>query len=485
MDLAMLLASVVAYLLFSVLIGLYVARNVHSAADYALAGRHLSLPVVTATVFATWFGSETVLGISSTFVEKGLSGIVADPFGASMCLILAGLFIAPKIYRLNLLTLGDYYRVRYNRLVEVFCSICIVVSYLGWVAAQISALGLIFNVLTEGGISQEWGMVIGATVVLIYTLFGGMLSVAILDFIQMVVIALGLAFIMWIVADMAGGVSNVVEHAEAAGKLRFFPEEFSYALWVPFVGAFLTMAFGSIPQQDIFQRISSAKNEKTAVRGAVLGGSLYFFFAFIPVFLAYGAIMIDPSTFSAMVVEDSQMVLPNLVLMHTPVFAQVVFFGALISAIMSTSSATLLAPSVSFAENIVKNIYPKMDDKTLLLTMRISVFVFTIIVVAFATQSESSIFEMVESAYEITLAAAFVPLLMGLYWKGATSQGAVWSIIVGISSWLIAKNFFPSEIWPPQLLGMVLGFFTMIVGSLLPQWIKHQPALRDGVIHPH
>lgn len=481
----MLLASVVAYLLVSVLIGLYVARNVSSAADYAVAGRHLSLPIVTATVFATWFGSETVLGISSTFVEEGLSGIVADPFGASMCLILAGLFIAPKIYRLNLLTLGDYYRVRYNRVVEIFCSACIVVSYLGWVAAQISALGLIFNVLTDGAVSQEWGMVIGASVVLIYTLFGGMLSVAILDFIQMVVIAAGLVYIMWIVADLAGGVGTVVDHAEAAGKLQFFPEEFSYVLWVPFVGAFLTMAFGSIPQQDIFQRISSAKNEKTAVRGAVLGGSMYFFFAFIPVFLAYGAIMIDPATFTAMVSEDSQMVLPNLVLMHTPLFAQIIFFGALISAIMSTSSATLLAPSVSFAENIVKNIYPKMNDKALLLTMRISVFVFTIIVVAFAINSDSSIFEMVESAYEITLAAAFVPLVFGLYWSKATSQGAVVSIVVGVSSWLIAKNFFPSEIWPPQLLGMVLGLFSMIIASLLPQWIEHRPALRDGVVHPH
>jgi SSS family transporter len=481
----MLLASVVAYLLVSVLIGLYVARNVKSTADYAVAGRNLSLPIVTATVFATWFGSETVLGISSTFVEEGLSGIVADPFGASMCLILAGLFIAPKIYRLNLLTLGDYYRVRYNRAVEVFCSACIVVSYLGWVAAQISALGLIFNVLSDGAVSQEWGMVIGASVVLIYTLFGGMLSVAVLDFIQMVVIAAGLVYIMWIVADLAGGVGTVVNHAEAAGKLQFFPEEFSYVMWVPFVGAFLTMAFGSLPQQDIFQRISSAKNEKTAVRGAVLGGSLYFFFAFIPVFLAYGAIMIDPATFTAMVSEDSQMVLPNLVLNHTPLFAQIVFFGALLSAIMSTSSATLLAPAVSFSENIVKVIFPKMDDKALLLTMRASVFVFTIIVVAFAINSESSIFEMVESAYEITLAAAFVPLVFGLYWKNATSQGAVLSIIVGVSSWLIAKNFYPSEVWPPQLLGMVLGMFTMIIASLLPQWIEHRPALRDGVVHPH
>lgn len=478
----MLLASVVVYLAVSVLIGLYVARNVTTSADYAVAGRNLSLPIVTATVFATWFGSETVLGISATFIEDGLGGIVADPFGAAMCLILAGLFFAPKLYRLGLLTIGTYYRVRYNRAVEVFCSACIILSYLGWVAAQISALGLIFNVLTDGGLSQEQGMMIGAAVVLAYTLFGGMLSVAILDFVQMIVIAAGLLFIMYVVSDQTGGVMNVVEHAEQAGKLQFFPQEASYTVWVPFVGAWLTMMLGSIPQQDVFQRITSAKDEKTAVRGAVLGGTMYFFFAFIPVFLAYGATMIEPEFFTNLLSEDSQLVLPNLVLNHTPVFVQVIFFGALLSAIMSTSSATLLAPSVSFAENIVKVILPNLSDKAFLLTMRICVFVFTIIVVYFAMNSELSIFEMVESAYEVTLAAAFVPLAFGLYWKRATSQGAVFSILCGVSVWYFGGNFFDTEIWPPQLVGLAAGIGGMLLGSLLPQVIRHDPILRDGVL---
>lgn len=479
----MLLASVLAYLLVSVLVGLYVARNVKSSADYAVAGRHLTLPVVTATVFATWFGSETVLGISSTFVKEGLHGIVADPFGASLCLILAGLFFAPKLYRLKLLTIGDYYRVRYNHFVEMFCSACIIISYLGWVAAQISALGLIFKVLSNGVVSQQWGMVIGTAVVLLYTLYGGMLSVAVMDFIQMTVIAGGLLFIAWLVAGMAGGVGHVVEHAQAAGKLHLFPEEFSYALWVPFIGSFLTMMLGSIPQQDVFQRMTSAKDEKTAVRGAVLGGSLYFCFAFIPVFLAYGAVMIKPDIFGPMVQTDSQMVLPTFVMHHTPLFAQILFFGALISAIMSTASATLLAPAVSFSENIFKVLFPNIDDAHFLRVMRISVFVFTLLVLAFAFNTESSIFEMVEGAYQVTLVAAFVPLAFGLYWKRASTQGAVLAIVAGIGVWLGTMYFAPSAIWPSQLQGLVAAFVGMIVGSLLPQWIKHRPLLRDGVVH--
>src|SRR5512139_2419253 len=126
----MLIWFVVLYLLFSVGIGLYAATRVHNAKDFAVAGRHLPLPIVTATVFATWFGAETVLGISATFVKEGMGGVVADPFGASLCLILAGLFFARLLYRLNLLTIGDYYRLRYNRTIEVVCTLAIVGSYL-------------------------------------------------------------------------------------------------------------------------------------------------------------------------------------------------------------------------------------------------------------------------------------------------------------------------------------------------------------------
>jgi SSS family solute:Na+ symporter len=184
----MILGFVILYLLLSVGIGLAAARRVHTTKDFAVAGRSLPLPIVTATVFATWFGAEAVLGISATFAKEGLRGVVADPFGSSLCLILAGLFFAPRFYRLNLLTVGDFYRVRYNRTVEVLCALCIVASYLGWVAAQFKVLGLVLNMVTGGAVSQSVGIVIGAVIVLTYTTFGGMFSVAILDFIQISVI---------------------------------------------------------------------------------------------------------------------------------------------------------------------------------------------------------------------------------------------------------------------------------------------------------
>jgi SSS family solute:Na+ symporter len=465
----MLIWFVAAYLALSVAIGLYVATRVHNVKDFAVAGRCLPLPVVMATVFATWFGAEAVFGVSATFVKDGLRGVVADPFGASLCLVIAGLFYGTKLYRLNVLTLGDFFRMRYNRSVEILATLCIVTSYLGWVSAQIKALGLVFNVVTDGAISQPAGMILGALIVLTYTTFGGMLSVAILDFVQMGVVMGGMLFIAYIVSGMTGGVEAVVTHAAAAGKLDFFPEA-DAAQWLAFLGAWLTMMLGSIPQQDVFQRVTSAKSAKIAIYGSVLGGLIYFLFTFVPMFIAYSATLIDPELFNGLLQSDTQLVLPTLVLQHTPVFAQAIFFGAVLSAIMSCSSATLLAPSVAFSENIVRGFFPGISDHVFLRLMRLTIICFTGVVLGFALLTNASIFKMVESAYKITLAGAFVPLFFGAYWSRASTQGALASIIAGVLSWLLAEMLAgASPLIPPQLIGLAFSLCGMLAGSLLPQ----------------
>ena len=469
----MLIWFVVLYLLFSVGVGLYASRRVHTSRDFVVAGRRLPLPVVTATVFATWFGAETVLGISATFVQEGLGGVVADPFGASLCLILAGLFFAPLLYRMNLLTIGDYYRARYNRTVELIMSICIMLSYLGWVAAQVVALGLVFNVVSNGVVTPQVGMVIGISAVLAYTLVGGMWSVALLDFVQMTVIMTALLLIAVLIGGQAGGAGNVVMQAQTAGKLQLFPRGGGMEAWIPFVGAAVTMMLGSIPQQDVFQRITSARSEKIAVRGAVLGGVLYFAFAFIPMFLTFAATLIDPQFFGELIERDSQRVLPSLILNHTPLIVQIFFFGALLSAIMSTASATLLAPSVMFTENILKHFaFGDMSDKQMLRTMRIILLTFGVLVLWFALNSESSIFHMVENAYKVTLVGAFVPLAFGLYWRRANNQGAILSILLGLGSWLLMELLTPQTYWPPQLVGLLMSVAGMLLGSSLPEFNK-------------
>lgn len=477
-GMSVLVGFVALYLLVSVAIGLVAATRVKNTRDYANAGRSLPLYIVIATVFATWFGSETVLGIPATFVKDGLGGVIEDPFGASMCLVLVGLFFARKLYRMNLLTIGDYYRQRYNRTVEIMVSLCIVISYLGWVSAQITALGLVFNLLSQGAISMSAGMILGASIVLLYTLFGGMWSVALTDFFQMIIIVVGLLYIAYVVSSLVGGPQRVIDHAAAAGKFEFAPQLTSKDI-LAFIGAWVTMMFGSIPQQDVFQRVTSAKSANIGALGAVAGGSLYFLFAFVPIFLAYSASLIDPAMVAALINHDAQMILPTLILHNTPLFAQVMFFGALLSAIMSTASGTLLAPSITLTENVLRGFIP-MNDKQLLRATRITVVCFAAAVTVFALASQGkSIYEMVGNAYKITLVAAFVPLVMGLYWKSATTQGALFAVIGGLTSWLAMELGGGDSIWPPQLVGLLVSFGAMIIGSLAPQLAPESALIRS------
>ena len=467
----MLIGSVVLYLVVTIAIGLWAAQRVHNSKDYLVAGRSLPLYMSAATVFATWFGAETVLSVSATFARDGLGGVVADPFGSSFCLLFVAIFFARAFYRMDLLTIGDFYRQRYSKSVEVTTSIAITASYLGWTSAQMTALGLVFSVLSGGAISLETGIVIGAVIVLGYTIWGGMWSVAMTDLFQSVIILLGLAAVAWLVGDMAGGAGKVIAAAADAGKFDFFPKGGTKD-WLWFLAAWMTLAIGSIPQQDVFQRVTSARNEKTAVRGCLIGGGVYFAFAFVPIFIASAALLIDPGYAKLFASEDAreiQRILPNLILERTPMWAQVMFFGALLSAILSTASGALMAPTALFTENVIRPFATRLGDQQFLLLLRVVLVLFTLAALLFALNSKSTMYEMVQNAYKVTLVSCIVPLAAGIYWKRASVAGAILSVVFGLASWGIAELIADDATVPPQLVGLAFSALGMGLGSLVPR----------------
>jgi len=467
----MLIGSVVAYLVVTIAIGLWAAQRVHNSKDFLLAGRSLPLYMSAATVFATWFGAETVLSVSATFARDGLGGIPADPFGASFCLLFVALFFARAFYRMDLLTIGDFYRKRYDsKTVEVGTSLAITASYLGWTSAQLTALGLVLSVVSGGAISLETGIYVGAAIVLGYTIWGGMWSVAMTDLVQSVVILVGLLLVAWLIGDMAGGAGKVIAAAAEAGKFEFWPTGGTKD-WLAFLAAWMTLALGSIPQQDVFQRVTSAKDEKTAVRGCLIGGVVYFSFAFVPMFIAYAALVIEPDYAKLFASEDGreiQRILPQLILERTPVWAQVLFFGALLSAILSTASGALIAPTSLFTENVIRPFTRRMGDRQFLLLLRVVLVTFTLAALLFAVNSKSTMYEMVQNAYKVTLVSCFVPLVAGIYWKRASTAGAVLAVFLGISSWLVAEAVAAEATVPPQLVGLAFSLLGMVLGSCLP-----------------
>jgi SSS family transporter len=467
----MLIAFVLLYLAVTIGIGLWAARRVHDSKDYIVAGRSLPLYMNTATVFATWFGAETVLSVSAEFAKGGLGGIVADPFGSSFCLVIVALFFARAFYRMDLLTIGDFYRKRYGRAMELGTSVVIAFSYLGWTAAQMTALGLAFSVLTGGAVPLETGIVLGAVLVLGYTIWGGMWSVAMTDLFQSVMIIVGVAVIAWFVGDMAGGTGKVIAAASQADRFAFWPKAGARE-WLAFGTSWLTLAIGSIPQQDIFQRVTSAKNEKTAILGTLLGGAVYFSFAFVPMFIVYAGLMIDPSLGGLLGSEDAremQRILPKFILERTPLWVQVLFFGALLSAILSTASGAIIAPTSLCTENIIKPRFPRMSDRQFLLTLRLVLVSFTLAALLFALNSKKTMYDMVQNAYTVTLVSAFVPLAAGIHWKRANNAGAILSSVFGLVAWLVADGVAPDATVPSPLVGLAFSIFGMVLGSVVPR----------------
>jgi len=475
-----LIVGVVSYMLATVAVGLYASLRVKDSKDFMVAGRSLPLYMNFACVFATWFGAETVLSVSAKFADKGLGFVSGDPFGASMCLILVAFFFAKTFYRMELLTIGDYYHQRYGKVVEILSSLGIAASYFGWTSAQLSALGLVINVLFPA-ITLNQSILIGAVIVTVYTMFGGMWSVALTDVVQTAAIVIGLLLVAWLLTNQAGGLSAVIEHGRSEGKLNLFPHVTASA-WLAFVGEFLTMALGSIPQQDVFQRVTSARNERTAFWGTLGGGLFYFVFAFVPMFIALSATMIDPANHAHFAAEDArevQKVLPSLVLSATPPWCQLLFFGALLSAILSTASGTLLAPASMLTENVLQPVLKHFNDRTLLWVVRAMLVAVAVTATVISCNSQSTMYEMVESGYKVSLVVAFVPLVFGIYWKRANTQGALLSILLAVPMWLWAEKFFDeesAELWrqvPPQLYGLAASIVGMLIGGLAPEIIPH------------
>lgn len=424
----MLLTSVIAYLIVTVLIGLWASRRVSSSGDFMLAGRSLPIMLSTSALFATWFGSETVFGASSQFLEGGLFAVIEDPFGASLCLLLFGIFFARKLYNMNLVTLGDFFKVRYGKRTEIIASVFMIPAYFGYIAAQLVALGLILNVVAD--VPVVHAIVISSVIVTLYTFVGGMWAISITDFIQSIIIIVGLLVLAYILADQAGGVS-VVLSGMPRKDLKFFPD-FNGTAIIGWLAAWSVLGLGSIPSQDVFQRTMSSGSASIAVRSCYYAAILYLTVAMLPLFISLCVKHLYPGEIDT----DTQLTLPNMVLQHTSVPVQVLFFGSLLSAIMSTTSSSMLAPASLFSENVIKPLMKrKPTDKQLLMITRLSVIFFSMAATLMATLN-SNIYALVGVSSILTLVSLFIPMVFGMYWKRSSSAGAIFAMVAGMIAWV-------------------------------------------------
>lgn len=453
----MLLTAIIIYLAVTVAIGAWASSLVKSSNDFVLAGRSLPLFLSASALFATWFGSETMFGASSVFLEEGLQGVIEDPFGGALCLILFGAFYLRPMYRMGVLTIGDVFKKIFGEKVAFFATVFMVPVYFGYVAAQLVALSLIFGTVTDLTLME--GIFISGGIVVLYTFLGGMWAVSITDFIQTTMIVIGLIWVSIMIAHEGGGVKQILSMAPA-GSFQFFPDS-GFNAWVNYVGAWIILGLGSIPSQDIYQRVMSSKSEKVAVQSTYLAGGFYLTFGLLPLFIALGAKVLYPELY----LENKQMLLPSMVLAHGGLPVKIIFFGALISAIMSTASSGLLAPAALISENLIKPLVKgKLQDRHFLWLLRINVILVACIAIYMASK-DSNIYELVAGASILLLVSLFAPLTAGLYWKKVSQIGAILSMIIGLVVYLIC-DWVEFEI-QSHIFGLLASAISLFIGSHL------------------
>lgn len=454
----MLLFSIIAYLFLTVLIGYWASRRVKTAGDFMLAGRSLPLVLSSSALFATWFGSETVFGASSEFLKGGLYAVIEDPFGAALCLVLFGLFFARKLYGMNLLTLGDFFKVRYGARTELLSSALMAPPYVGYIAAQLVAMGLILNVVS--GVDVWVGVVASAVVVTFYTYIGGMWAISITDFVQSIIIVIGLAVLAVVLARKAGGAEVVFAEVHP-DNLRFLPRP-EWRDVTAYLAAWSVLGLGSIPSQDVFQRSMSSGSADTAVKSCYYAAGLYLTVAMLPLFISLCTKHLYPDQ----VTGDTQLTLPMMVLQHTNLAVQVLFFGSLLSAIMSTTSSAILAPAAIFSENLVRPLSgERFSDRQMLWLTRGAVLLFSALATVMACV-RTNIYELVGESSVLSMVTLLAPLTLGLYWRRANAFGAMLSMGVGFLSWIVFEFVVDQDVHslvPSTLLSTV----ALVAGSLL------------------
>lgn len=452
----MLLTSIVIYLLVTIAIGIVASKLVHSSSDYISASRQLPFYISTAALFALWFGSETVFGASSEFVAHGLIGVIEDPFGGVLCLLLYAFVFARPLYKMNLLTLGDLFKNKYGARIELLAAIFMVITFFGYVAAQLVALGIIINLIS--GLPLLYGIILSAGIVTLYTMAGGMWAISITDFVQSIIIVAGLFAVAYSVTQSSGSVNAILD-AAPQGTFQFFPEWNAESI-IHWLAAWMVLGLGSLPSQDIFQRVNAARSETVAVNSTIAGALIYLVIAFLPLYLGLAAKVLYAEEISGI---DYQQVLPLMVLKHANMPVQILFFGALLSAIFSTCSGAILAPASIVSENIIKPLVKQeLSDKQFLVILRVSVLVIGIIATLMAI-SRNNIYQLVAESSILGLVTLLVPMFCAIYVKRSNSTGAFLSMIIGITVWFIAQHIIDTS-FPALMLGFVASIVGMVVG---------------------
>ncbi len=442
------LICILGYVALQLVISFIVMRRLKNETDYLLAGRKLSVPFGAMSVFATWFGAETCIGAAGAIYENGFAGARIDPFGYAICMFLMGFLFARKLWSLNLTTLGDFFARRFGAGVEKLAVTLMIPASVIWASAQILAFGHVLSAAST--LVLEVSIAFAAVMVIAYTALGGFLADVISDFIQGIVLIVGLLVLLVLVC-MNLPSPDIIQAGFSIERIQFRQES---ETWFSVINDWSIPIIGSLFTAEIITRVLASRSAEVAKKSVVFGASLYVMVGLIPVFLG----MIGPQLIPGL--SDGEQLLPLLAETYLPTVLYVIFAGALMSAILSTVDSSLLAAGSLASHNVILPLLGTKGDSTKVKVSRLTVAVFGLIAYGLAASAES-VLGLVEEASAFGSAGIFTCCLLGLSQRRGGRLTATMSMLVGIISYGIFNFGLESDY--AFLLSLGFAFATYLV----------------------
>jgi len=404
--------------------------------EVLLAGRDLGLFVGVLTMGATWVGGGFINGTAQGVYTKGLVWTQA-PFGYALSLIIGGTFFAGKMRASNYVTMIDPFTNKYGNWGALMV-IPAAISEIFWSAAILGALGSTLNIILH--IEDNVSIILSAVIALCYTLFGGLVSVAYTDVVQIFFVAVGL-FIALPFALVHPAVKNLYNSETGSAEWYGYIAPHEVGEWIDTT---LLSLLGGIPWQCYFQRVLSAK---TSMRAQFLsyGGA------------AIALIMAGPSVLFGAIAkstdwsltyypcgapegDSTKLVVPLSLQYLTPPVVAWFGLGAISAAVMSSTDSSMLSASSLVARNIYhKVLRPSSSDREVIVVLWLMIICNCVIATTLAIQYKN-IYALFVLCGDFAYVMLFPQLLLVLYWSKANTYGSLASFIVTLILRLLAGD---------------------------------------------
>ena len=463
----MILTGAGLYMLIMLGIGFCASRGSHSVTGFIVAGRSLPIWICSVSIFATWFGSGIMMGAATSGYDHDFLLMIGEPFGSGLALLLSGLFFARIMRRSRRLTWVEFFEARYGNVAAVFGALADLAAGIIWLGGVLFTFGVLLESLT--GLPMTVGIFGGLVVIVIYTMIGGMWAVALTDFVQVIILTIGLVVLSVIVLDDVGGWGAVAEKLPE-DTLRFFPVDHSYKNWIEYIHVWMTLGIAAIAANSVIQRALSARTEIVAQNSFLIAAVAYVVIGVIPIMLGMVASVSMPG------IEDPNAVLTDIAVTHLrPIFV-VLFVGAILSSIMSTSDSILLSSAAIISTNLLPRVVKDPNDELRLKITRWSIPFIALAASYIAFGTERVVEVLIQSAAPL-LAMTIVPFVLCFWWEKANRYGALGGIFGGLVGWLVSAQF--ETVTPPDLIGFVVSLVTMVIVTLLTQRIDPPRPITD------